>query len=103
MGDDKSVEVEPVGNFRLLLKTGFYLDLNETYILLSSRRNLVFIFVLVKFGYCCSFGNGKFSLFQHSNLIGTGSLSFHDSLYLLDTISSFNETLHISSRGIKRK
>ncbi|KAK7276201.1 hypothetical protein RIF29_17337 [Crotalaria pallida] len=39
----------------------------------------------------------------NSNIVGTGSLSFYDNLYLLDTISSSNESLHISSRGTKRK
>lgn len=58
---------------------------------------------MAKFGYSCSFGNNKFSFFQDSNLSGTGSLSLHDNLYLLDTIASFNETLHTSSRGTNRK
>ncbi|KAI3445119.1 hypothetical protein Pfo_001784, partial [Paulownia fortunei] len=33
----------------------------------------------------------------------TGSLSLSDNLYLLDTIVSYNETLHTSSCGTKRK
>lgn len=56
-----------------------------------------------KFGYSCSFGNSQFSFFLNSNIIGTGSLSGYDNLYLLDTIASFNETLHVASRGTKRK
>ena len=36
-------------------------------------------------------------------MVGTGSLSGYDNLYLLDTIASFNESLHLSTRGIKRK
>ena len=99
--DDKSVEVEAIGNFRLLLKTSCYLKLNETYVVPSFRPNLVSICVLDKFGYYCLFGNSKFSLFQDSNRIGIGSLSFDDKLYLFDTVVSFNETLHISSRGTK--
>ena len=101
--DDKSVEVEARGSFRLLLKTSCYLDLNETYVVPSFRWNLVSIFVLDKFSYCCLFGNSKFSLFQDSNLIVTDSLSFHDNLYMLDIIALFNETFHISSRVTKRK
>ena len=96
VGNDKSVEVKAIGTFRLLLKTDCYLDLNETYVVLSFRRNLVSISTLDKFGYYCSLGNNKFSCFQDSNLIGTGSLYFHDNLYLIDTIASFNETLHVS-------
>ena len=45
----------------------------------------------------------KFSLSLNSNVIGTGSLSVHDNLYLLDTVASFNETLYTSVRGTKRK
>ena len=103
VGDGKSVEVEAIGNFRLLLKTGYYLDLKETYVVPSFRRNLVSISTLDKFGYFCSFGNSQFSLSLNSNIIGTGSLSFYDNLYLLDTVVSFNETLHVNSRGMKRK
>ena len=97
VGDGKTVAVEAIGTFRLLLKTGHFLNLEETYVVPSFRRNLVSISVLDKFGYSCSFGNNKFSLFQYSNLIGTGSLSLHDNLYLLNTIASINETLHINS------
>ena len=103
VGDGKAASVEAIGTFRLLLKTGCFLDLEETFIVPSFRRNLVSISTLDKFGYSCSFGNNKFSLFQNSNLVGTGSLSLSDNLYLLDTIVSYNETLHTSSCGTKRK
>ena len=64
---------------------------------------MVSIYVLDKFGYSCSFGNNKFSLFQNSNLVGTGALSYADNLYMLDTIASYHETLQLSTRGVKRK
>ena len=35
VGDDNTVELEAIENFRLLLKTEFYLDLNETFIVPS--------------------------------------------------------------------
>ena len=79
------------------------MDLKETYIVPSFRRNLVSISVLDKFGYSCSYGNNQFNLSLNSNIIGTGSLSLYDNLYLLDTVASFNETLHVDSRGTKRK
>ena len=103
MGEGKTVTVKAIGTFRLLLKTGHFLSSEETYIVPSFRRNLVSVLVLDKFGYFCSFRNNKFNLFQDSNLIVTSSLSLHDNLYLLNTIASFNETLHTSSRGTKRK
>ena len=66
VGDGKLVEVEVIGNFRLLLKTGIYLDLKETFIVLSFRRNLVSISVLDKLGYARSFRNSQFSLYLNS-------------------------------------
>ena len=87
VGDGKKVEVEANGTFRLFLKSGTYLDLNETYVVPSFQRNLVSISILDKFGYTCSFGNNKFSLLQNSNLVGTGSLSYVDNIYMLDTVA----------------
>ncbi|KAL5582663.1 hypothetical protein UlMin_015105 [Ulmus minor] len=75
VGDGQSVEVEAIGHFRLLLKSG----------------------------YCCSFGNNRFTLSINSNAVGTGLLNVYDNLYLLETVPSYNETLHVESRGTKRK
>ena len=103
VGDGKKVEVEAIGIFRLLLKYGTYLDLNETFLVPSFRQNLVSIYVFDKFGYSCSFGNNKFSFFHNSNLAGIGSLSYVDNLYMLDAVASYHETLQLSTRGVKRK
>ena len=103
VGDGNPVEVEAIGTFRLLLRIGFYLDLIETHVIPSLRRNLVYVPVLDTSGYCCSFGNGKVILYQNSNLVGSGSLLRYNNLYFLDTIASFNESLHVSTVGIKRK
>lgn len=103
VGDGKTVEVEAIGKFILLLKTRFYLDLNETFIVPSFRRNLISISALDKSSYSCSFGNGKFSLFYDSKLSGSSSLSGYDNLYLINTLASFNESLQLSTRGTKRK
>ncbi|KAL5562820.1 hypothetical protein UlMin_032567 [Ulmus minor] len=75
VGDGQSVEVEAIGHFRLLLKSG----------------------------YCCSFGNNRFTLSIDSNAVGTSLLNVYDNLYLLETVPSYNETLHVESRGTKRK
>ena len=103
VGDGKSVEVEAIGHFKLLLRTQFYLDLFDTFVIPSFRRNLVSVSKLDKFGYSCSFGNGTFSLSMNSTLIGTGSLNVYDNLYMLDVNTSYNEALHVESRGTKRK
>ena len=79
------------------------MDLNETFVVSSFRWNLVSISVLDKFGYSYSFGNNNFSLFQNSNLVDTGSLSYVDNIYMLDTIVQYHETLQLSTRGVKRK
>ena len=99
----KMTKVEAIRTFRLLLKTGVYLDLKETYVVPSFRWNMISISVVDKSGYYCSFGNLKFSLSLNSNVIGSGSLFVHDNLYLLDTVASFNETLYTSICGTKRK
>ena len=65
--------------------------------------NLISISTLDKLRFSWLFGNSKFSLFQDSKLIGTSYLSCYDNLYLLDTIASFKESLHLSTRGIKQK
>lgn len=103
VGDGNSVEVEAIGHFKLLLGTGYYLDLLDTFIVPSFRRNLVSVSLLDKSGYYCSFGNNQFSLSINSNVVGTGSLCAYDNLYLLDTVASYKETLHVESKGTKRK
>ena len=71
VGDGKTAKVEAIGTFTLL-KTGVYLDLKETYVVLSFRRNLISISVFDKSRYYCSFGNSEFSLSLNSNVIGIG-------------------------------
>ena len=104
VGDGKSIEVEAISHFKLLLETGYYLDLIDTFVVPSFRRNLVSIFVLEKSRYSCLFGNNnKFVLSINSNIVGTGSLICYDKLYLLENIASYQETLHASSHGTKHK
>ena len=91
--------MEAIGTFRLQLKTRSYLHLFETFVVPSFRQNLISISSLDKFGFSCSFGNNKVSLYQNSNLIGSGSLI--DNLYMLDVNCSYNEILQISSHGTK--
>jgi len=89
VGDGKSVEVEAIGHFRLLVCTGFYLDLKDTFVVPSFRRNLVSVSYLDKLGYLCSFGNNVFRLSFNSDIVGTDSLLVNDNLYLLDTVASY--------------
>jgi hypothetical protein len=47
-GDGNKAEVEAIGHFKILLNTEFYLDLYETFIVPSIRRNLISVFGLDK-------------------------------------------------------
>ena len=100
VGNGNKVEVESIGKFRLLCKTGFYLSF-DALVVPSFRRNLISISYLDKNGYVCSFGNGNFSLCRDSKLLASGILSSYDNLYFLDIDTSHSEALHIDNR--KRK
>jgi len=103
VGDRKSVKVKAIGHFRLLLCIGFCLDLKDTFVVSSFRRNLVSISYLDKLDYLCSFGNNVFWLSFNSDIVGTGSLLVNDNLYLLDTIVSYNESFNAELCGTKRR
>ena len=83
MGDGQTASVEAIGHFRLYLNSGKYLDLYETFVVPSLRRNLVSVSVLDKFGYSCSFRNNLFSLMRDSIIVGISFLN--DNLYILNT------------------
>jgi GAG-pre-integrase domain len=85
------------------LKTGLYLDLFDTFVVPSFRRNLIFIFALDKLGFSCSFGDGNFDLYRHSNMVASGFLSIMDNLYVLDIIAFYNETLNNETRNVRQK
>ena len=48
VGNGKTMKVEAIGTFSLLLRTSVYLDLKETYVVLSFRWNLISTSVLDK-------------------------------------------------------
>ena len=102
VGNGKIVQFETIVVFKLLLKIKFYLNFNETFIVLSFQWNLIFS-ILDKFNYFCLFENWKFKLFHDLKLIDSDSLLYYDNLYLINTIISFNESLHLSTRRAKRK
>jgi len=97
VGNGNKVEVESIGKFRLLCKTGFYLSF-DALVVPSFRRNLISISYLDKNGYVCSFGNGNFSLCRDSKLLASGILSSYDNLYFLDIDTSHSEALYIDNR-----
>lgn len=103
MGDGSRVEVQAIGVFKLILRTGFILVLNETFVVPSFKRNLISVCLLDKDGFTCSFGNKQCQFYFNASLVGTSYLSIVDRLYMLDMVPSFNETLHVTHSGHKRK
>ena len=99
--NDKMVKVKAIENFRLLLKSRFYTDLDKAFIVPCFRWNLISTFALDKFDFSYSFGNRKSNLFYDSKLVGSSSLSSYDNLYLIDAIASFNEFLQLKYTRFK--
>ena len=73
-GNDTSARVEGIRTFRFLLNTCHFVDLIDTFVVPTFRRNLVFVSTLDKFSYTCTFGNRKVSIKYEDNVIGTGTL-----------------------------
>ena len=72
-------QVEAVGTFRLILESGFVLDLENTFYVPSFSRNLVSVSRLVTVGFSFLFENSTFSLFKNKAIVGYGPLV--DGLY----------------------
>jgi len=75
------------------LCTRFYLDLKDTFVMPSFRRNLVSVSYLDKVGYLCSFGNNNLDRLSH--IVGADSLLPNDNLYMLDTMVSYHATTRL--------
>ncbi|WZZ65153.1 hypothetical protein YC2023_076523 [Brassica napus] len=97
------MHVEAIAHFRLFFVSGHFLDLKDTFVVPSFRRNLVSGPWLDRSGYSCLTENGTATLSLNSKLVGTGKLLENHSLYMLDTINSKDESLSVESRGTKRK
>jgi len=100
-------EVEAVGTLRLVLKSGFILDLHDVVYIPSVIRNLIFVSRLDACGFMFQFENNELKLYHNSKFVGSELLC--DNLYKLCLDSSFCESLlsmNITSvnhkRGVKR-
>ena len=95
------LQPEGIITFRLFLNIGHFVDLIDTFVVPTFRRNLVYESTVDKFGYTCTFRNRKVNINYEDNIIGTGSL-LHDSImYLLNVITPSNLILHTSNLGSK--
>ena len=102
MGNREKVPMEAVKTYRLILDTGFYLDLMDTFFFVPSiSRNLVSLSKLDVVGYFFKFENGCFSLYQRTYLIGFGTL--YDGLYRLNLNNLYAETLMTSHHNVGTK
>ncbi|KAK3001597.1 hypothetical protein RJ639_021603 [Escallonia herrerae] len=87
----EKAQVEAVGTLRLVLESGFNLDLVDTVYVPSMTRNLISVSRLDAYGYSFKFENKGFSLFLYSRVIGSGLLE--GNLYKLLLNASFTESL----------
>ena len=53
-GNDTSARVEQIRTFRLLLNTGHFVDLLNTFVVPTLRHNLAYVSTLEKSGYTCT-------------------------------------------------
>lgn len=105
------LKLKQLGKFRLLLNIGSYLDINETFIILSFRRNLISIrtldlisiLTLDKSNFSFLFGNRKFALFHDSKLVSSDYSWGYNDIYFIGKISSIHESLQPNTLGIKKK
>ena len=73
--------MKAIGTYRLILSTGFVLDLEDTFYVPSFSRNLILVSRLTCKEFHFSFENSSFNIIKDSVVIGTGSL--YDGLYKL--------------------
>ena len=101
MGNRAKVPVKAVGTFRLVLDSGFNLDLFHSLYVPSISRNLISLSRLDVDGYTFSIGNKCFSLFKNLSIVGSGTLC--DGLYKLKLNNHFAETLMILHPKVRTK
>ena len=64
------LRVGDVGTYRLVLNSGFVLDLDQTFYIPSFSRNLISISGLLPFGFSFNFTGTSFHLFKDFVIIG---------------------------------
>ncbi|KAK3015385.1 hypothetical protein RJ639_005886 [Escallonia herrerae] len=91
VGNGEKTQVEVVGTLRLVLESGFNLDLVDIVYVPSMTRNLISVSRLDAYGFSFKFENKGFSLFLYARVIGSGLLE--GNLYKLLLNASFTESL----------
>ncbi|KAK9232999.1 hypothetical protein WN943_023248 [Citrus x changshan-huyou] len=101
-GNKMPSRVEAVRTYRLVLNSGFVLDLDKTFYIPSFSRNLVSVSRLLPFGFCFNFLGIIFHLLKDSVIVGDGILD--DSMFKLHLNPTFDfnlMTMH-GNIGVKR-
>ena len=91
MGNRMKAQVEGIGTYRLILDTGYRLDLEKCLYVPECARNLISVSRLDILGFDFRIGNKCFSLYRRKCLLGTGTLL--DALYCFNLNSEFAYSL----------
>ena len=99
-GNKMSSHVEAIRTYSLVLSSGFILELEKTFYVLSFSKNLISISRLVPLGFSFNFSDSGFSLSNKSKVIGSLVLSNGFILELEKTfyVPSFSKNLISISR-----
>ena len=93
-GNKMRSHVEGVGTYILVLSSGFVLELEKTFYILSFSRNLISISRLVPLGYSFQFSEKSFNLYYKYNIVGNDTL--FDGIFSLDLRNdSAHNILHV--------
>ena len=89
--------VEDIGTCSLVLSSGFILNLEKTFYILSFSRSLISVSRVVPLGYSFNFYETSLNLFYKSNLVGNGTL--FDGLFFINLQNdTTNNTMHVHTR-----
>ena len=72
MGNNEKVEVLGIGTCKLVLHGGRVLLLHDVLYAPKIQRNLAFIILLIKHGFCLNFHDNGVDLFIEKNYYGSG-------------------------------
>lgn len=73
-GNRMKTQIEGIGTYRLILNTGYHIDLKSYLYVPRCARNLVYVAKLDGFNFNFRIGNNVFSLFKNSYYYGFGIL-----------------------------
>ncbi|KAF7831627.1 Retrovirus-related Pol polyprotein from transposon TNT 1-94 [Senna tora] len=91
-GNKMGSHVEAIGTCRIILDTGFVLNLERTFYVPSFSRNLISISRLVPFGLSFEFSNNGLKIFYASKLVRNDTIS--DGLFLIQLQNNTYVAMH---------